>query len=144
MQMEMKQMINFSINNLKNKKLKNVISKSILKTCKALNIKNIMLSITFIGDRSIRKMNKIYLKKDKTTDVLSFLLDDENGIGDIYISQETAKKNAVKLGHSMEEELSFLTIHSILHLAGYDHKKLLERKRMENKEEQIFNSIWLN
>ena len=137
-------MIIFKINNERNIKYKKAIKKSIIETCKILKIKKATLSVSLINDKKMKILNKKYLKKDKTTDVLSFLIDKKNMLGDIYISGSTAIKNAEKLNHPYIEELSFLVIHSILHLTGYNHKKIEERKKMEKKEQKIFNSIWHN
>lgn len=92
------------------------------------------ISITFCDNKYIRKLNKEYRAKDKATDVLSFpmydlqnemdLISDEETVllGDIVISLERAREQAKELGNTFLEEVAFLTVHSMLHLLGYDHE----------------------
>ena len=93
------------------------------------------VSVTFTDDAGIRKMNKQFRGIDRPTDVLSFPLFDYSGeseeppvdefmgmLGDIVLSLETAKRQAAEYGHSFEREAAFLTVHSMLHLLGYDHE----------------------
>ena len=97
------------------------------------------VSITFCDNDYIKKLNKEYRNKDKATDVLSFPLYDFNeeddevfdmeesiALGDIVISLERAKEQAKEIGNSFIEEVAFLTIHSMLHLLGYDHERSKE------------------
>ena len=91
------------------------------------------VSVTFTNDEGIKKINRKYRKIDAPTDVLSFPLFDfegseeppvdelENMLGDIVISLERASAQAEEFGHSFEREVAFLTVHSMLHLLGYDH-----------------------
>ena len=91
------------------------------------------VSVTFTDDAGIRELNKNFRKIDSATDVLSFPLFDfegseepavdelENMLGDIVISLERAAAQAEEYGHSFEREVAFLTVHSMLHLLGYDH-----------------------
>ena len=115
------------------------------------------VSVTFTDDVKIRTLNKKYRGKDASTDVLSFPIlseDDSVGdiehsgryavLGDIVISVEHALDQAVKYGHSAERELAFLTVHSMLHLLGYDHERSAEEDElMQSKQEQILCSIGL-
>lgn len=107
------------------------------------------VSVSFVSDNEIRLLNRNYRDKDKSTDVLSFPLG-ENGVydsnpetgakllGDIVISIETAVRQAFAYGHSIEREVGFLTVHSMLHLLGYDHETSPEdAKIMREKEEKI-------
>ena len=100
---------------------------------------NAEVSITFCDNKYIRKLNKEYRNKDKATDVLSFPLYDFNeedddvfemedsvALGDIVISLERAKEQAEEIGNSFMKEVAFLTIHSMLHLLGYDHERSKE------------------
>ena len=92
-------------------------------------------------------MNKEYRGVDRPTDVISFALEDDDTfistdvrvLGDIYISIDKAKEQAESYGHSLKRELSFLTIHGILHLLGYDHMTNEEEKEMFNLQEMILN-----
>lgn len=115
--------------------------------------KNAEVSVSFVDNNEIRRLNKIYRDKDKSTDVLSFPLG-ENGVydinnetgacllGDVVISMETAVKQAHIYGHSLEREVGFLTVHSMLHLLGYDHEtSALDAAKMHEKEELILESL---
>ncbi len=113
------------------------------------------VSISLVDDETIHEYNLQFRNKDKSTDVLSFPLG-ENGVydvnpdtgrfllGDIVISLETAIRQAKIFGHTVERELAFLTVHSMLHLLGYDHENGgLEEARMREKEEAILTSLGL-
>ena len=97
------------------------------------------VSVTLCDNAYIRKLNKEYRKKDKATDVLSFPLYDFNeedddmleleesvALGDIVISLERAREQAKEIGNGFIEEVAFLTVHSMLHLLGYDHERSKE------------------
>ncbi|MFN0109040.1 MAG: rRNA maturation RNase YbeY [Blastocatellia bacterium] len=87
------------------------------------------LTITFIRDAEMRRLNQSYRQIDKPTDVLSFAyhesqdgFSDDSNIGDVVISVETAERYAAELGLTFELEIQHLIIHGALHLAGYDHE----------------------
>ena len=83
------------------------------------------LSVTFCDDKLMKKLNKKYRGKDKTTDVLSFELGDKKKImGDIYISVPQAIKQAKEYGVTLKDELGRLAIHGTLHVLGYTHKEM--------------------
>ena len=94
---------------------------------------NAEVSVTFTDNEKIQKINNEFRGMDKPTDVLSFPLVDYDGIdalpiddidgslGDVVISLERAKEQSEEFGHSFEREIAFLTVHSMLHLLGYDH-----------------------
>lgn len=111
------------------------------------------VSVTFVNDGQIQQLNKEYRNIDRPTDVLSFPLG-ENGVydtnldtgakllGDIVISMETAVKQAKELNHPLQREIGFLTVHSMLHLLGYDHENGgIEEVRMREKEETVLTQI---
>ena len=83
------------------------------------------VSVTFTDDEGIRAVNRAYRGIDAPTDVLSFPLFEEQGgkkqLGDVLISLERCAAQAEEFGHSFERECAFLTVHSTLHLLGYDH-----------------------
>jgi probable rRNA maturation factor len=90
-----------------------------------------VLTVTFIRDRAMRRLNRDYRGIDRPTDVLSFAyheeeeapeFDETSHIGDVVISVETAGRYARELGLSFDREIEFLVIHGALHLAGYDHE----------------------
>ena len=111
------------------------------------------VSVSFVDNDEIQNLNKIYRNKDAATDVLSFPLG-ENGVydinnetgayllGDVVISIETALKQAQIYDHSLEREIGFLTVHSMLHLLGYDHEtSALEAAKMHEKEELVLEDL---
>lgn len=112
-----------------------------------LKLKNVMFNVIMINNEEIHKINKEYRGVDRPTDVISFALEDDDTfiktdvrvLGDIYISIEKAKEQAEAYGHSLKRELSFLTIHGILHLLGYDHMEEDEEKEMFELQELILN-----
>lgn len=79
------------------------------------------LGVRFSGDREMRRANRAWRSKDKTTDVLSFP-GEEGHLGDILISVPAARRQAASAGHSVERELKILLLHGILHCLGYDHE----------------------
>ncbi len=90
------------------------------------------LSITFVNDKKIKEMNKKYTNRDSVTDVLSFpFYDTPELLGDIYISIPQAKRQKET---DLLSELRLLTVHGILHLAGYDDKSEEQTKIMRKKE----------
>lgn len=114
------------------------------------------ISVSFISNDEIRKLNKQYRNKDAATDVLSFPLG-ENGVydinqetgaymlGDIVISAERAFEQAKMYGHTIRREIGFLTVHSMLHLLGYDHEQGgLEARCMREKEESVLNKLGIS
>jgi probable rRNA maturation factor len=116
---------------------------------------SVEVSVSFVDDQEIRSLNKIYRDKDSATDVLSFPLG-ENGVydvnfetgaymlGDIVISVERAVEQAKLYGHSLQREIAFLTVHSMLHLLGYDHEQGgIEAVRMREKEEMVLAEMGL-
>ena len=113
------------------------------------------ISVTFVDDERIHELNREYRNVDRSTDVLSFPLGEngvydknpENGaclLGDIVISVETAVREAETYGHSLQREIGFLTVHSMLHLLGYDHVNGgIEEVRMREKEEHVLTELGL-
>ncbi len=113
------------------------------------------VSVTFVDDDEIHRLNKEYRNIDRSTDVLSFPLG-ENGVydtnldtgakmlGDIVISIPHALDQADRYGHSLQREIGFLTVHSMLHLLGYDHVNGgMESVRMREKEEAVLTQMGL-
>ena len=117
------------------------------------------VSVTIVDNETIREINRENRDIDKVTDVLSFpmLYFDENGdiidsefdvygdsimLGDIVISAERAMEQAEEFGHSFRREIAFLTVHSMLHLLGYDHVDDSEGERiMFSKQDDILNKL---
>lgn len=96
-------------------------------------------SVIFITNEEIKLLNKTYRQIDEETDVLSFISDEEDYLGDIFISLEKAKQQAIDYNHSLKREISFLAVHGYLHLKGHDHKTKEEEKIMNDLTEEILN-----
>lgn len=107
------------------------------------------VNITLVDDEQIRELNKNFRNIDKSTDVLSFPLG-ENGeydtnpetgfkmLGDIVISVPHAVQQSKDFDHTIQREIAYLTVHSMLHLLGYDHvNNPVETMRMREKEEEV-------
>ncbi|WP_040196463.1 rRNA maturation RNase YbeY [Candidatus Soleaferrea massiliensis] len=113
------------------------------------------VSVSFLNNQQIKELNAQYRGKDMPTDVLSFPLG-ENGVydrneetgavmlGDIVISIEKAFEQSNLYGHSLRREIGFLTVHSMLHLLGYDHENGgMEAVKMREKEEFVLAELGL-
>lgn len=110
--------------------------------------KNSLLNVIFIDNEEILKLNKTYRNIGKPTDVLSFAFNDNkrieteiNMLGDIYISIDKMKEQAKNYQHSEKRELSFLVVHGILHLLGYNHIEKSEEKIMFNEQDKILEAL---
>lgn len=107
-----------------------------------------IFSVIFIDDDRMHEMNKAYRGIDRTTDVLSFALNDApsdydeevNVLGDIFVSIPKMKAQAEEYGHGEKRELSFLVVHGLLHLLGYDHMKEEDERVMFGLQEEILDA----
>lgn len=99
-----------------------------------------LLNVVICDNDMIKTYNKTYRNIDKETDVLSFPSDEEGELGDILISIDKAKSQAVEYGHTLKRELSFLLCHGILHCLGYDHMTKEEEEIMFNLQEKILDA----
>lgn len=125
------------------------LPKIINKALEMEHVKNATFSIVFIDDDTMHEMNKKYRGIDRTTDVLSFAFEDNEKIeynirelGEIFVSIPKMKEQAKEYGHSETRELSFLVVHGILHLLGYDHTLgEKEEKEMFRKQELVLNEF---
>ena len=112
-------------------------------------VSNAVLNIIIVDNEYIHKINREYRGVDRETDVISFALEDDDTfvklpirvLGDIYISIDRVKSQALEYGHSETREISFLTVHGILHLLGYDHMKEEDEKIMFNKQDNILSDL---
>lgn len=127
------------------------IKQQIDKVLGSLDCNEHEISILFVGDQGIRDLNRQFRGMDRPTDVLSFpqLSEDEpeppgaHVLGDVAISLETARNQSKDHGLSLEEELTLLLIHGILHLLGYDHEiSSQEEERMRKKTRELFELIY--
>ncbi len=117
---------------------------------------NMYISITLTNPENIRNINKEYRNIDKETDVLSFpmfekdelqaiIKDNEyevnDVLGDIVISLDKVKEQAIEYGHSFERELAYMLVHGFYHLMGYDHIEEKDKVLMRPKEEKILQNL---
>jgi len=156
---------NFTQNEIDEKFLKKIVKVAL----NEINVKDeVEISLAIVGDGRIRKLNKMYRGKNRVTDVLSFENrsvipylakafprlkknkniefvdppDNVKRLGEIILCYPQAKKQARRLNHSLEKELTILLIHGMLHLLGYDHEDNTEKaKDMENMENIILEKI---
>ena len=140
------------------KELRTLIKKCCLETLYEEGYKgSFEVSVTFTDNKGIREINREYRNIDKETDVLSFPATDagesftrsrETGcfiLGDIVLSREKAVSQAQEYGHSFEREAAFRTVHSMLHLLGYDHVNSEEEEReMFGKQEIILEAMGIS
>jgi probable rRNA maturation factor len=99
------------------------------------------MEIIFVTQDMIHQMNLKFRDINRPTDVLSFVNDDEDieSLGDIFISLEQARIQALDYEHSFEREVGFLAVHGYLHLKGYDHHSDIEEEEMIKAQEEILN-----
>ena len=110
------------------------------------------VSVTFVSSEEIRELNALYRAVDSVTDVLSFPQyedlsevpeESEVCLGDVVICTEQALLQADDYGHTPERELTYLFVHSICHLLGFDHMEEAEKEEMRKREEEIMKRIGL-
>ena len=104
------------------------------------------VSVSFVTNEEIKTLNREYRNVDSETDVLSFPMDDEefDGIiilGDIVLSTQRIIEQANDFGHSLEREMLYLTVHSMLHLLGYDHMNSEEKEEMRTREKEVMKKL---
>ncbi|MBU1255610.1 rRNA maturation RNase YbeY [Patescibacteria group bacterium] len=156
---------NFTQNEIDEKFFQKIVEKAL----KIVDVKNdIEISLAIVGDGRIRKLNKMYRGNNRVTDILSFsdksvlpylakafprlkrgkdlefiqAPDGVKRLGEIIICYSRAKKQAQRVGHSLEKELTVLLIHGILHLLDYDHEKgEQEAEEMKKLEETILKKV---
>lgn len=140
--------------------IKEVLQSAIKCALKFENFKNpYEVDVTIVDNKQIREINKKYRNIDRETDVLSFPMlrfkdgkgtigdDDKNPdtdevvLGDIVLSFEKALSQSKEYEHSFEREAAYLTVHSVLHLLGYDHETDSDRVKMRNEEKKIMNEL---
>lgn len=137
----------------------------IIKVCENLlkeDFKDVYVSINFVSDEEIQRLNREFRNIDKVTDVLSFpnlnktpneklkkfrkLADFDTNLlflGDIVISKKVAKKQAREYEHSLKREVCFLALHGFLHLLGFDHIKEEDEKIMIKLQSKILSEVSL-
>ena len=118
---------------------------------KTLSIEDdVEVSCVLVDDERIHEINREYRHIDRSTDVISFAMEDNDQfyvegmprtLGDIFISVDHAKKQAEEYGHSLRREMCFLFTHGILHLLGYDHMTDEQEKEMFGLQDEILGAL---
>lgn len=131
-----------TINKLVDKKISNNLKKKIKKVIlTVLEGKDGEVGITFVDDSVMKRLNKRFRHLDRTTDVLSFLLEKKPMLADIVISYPYAERNARKFKDRIEREIIRLVAHGCIHLTGADHILKRQRENFFKKEEKVLNSV---
>ncbi|MEE9912564.1 MAG: rRNA maturation RNase YbeY [Deltaproteobacteria bacterium] len=126
---------------------KRLIRSQIARLLKSMDCEDKEISITFVDDETIQRINRQYLSKDKPTNVISFSLQEGDFghinpeiLGDVVISVDTARRDADDANLSFDEEILFLIIHGFLHLTGYNHENTTKANtlKMRKKEKELF------
>ena len=125
------------------------LRKVIDKALESENVSNAIMNVIIIDNERIHEINKEYRGIDRPTDVISFALEDDKTfvntdfrvLGDIYISIDKVHEQAKIYGHSERRELSFLTVHGVLHLLGFDHMEKEDEIVMFKKQDEILDSL---
>jgi len=99
------------------------------------------IAVVFVGKAKIKALNKRYRAIDKVTDVLSFPAGEKGDLGDIFIAPAVARARAAARGSSYKDHLALLIVHSVLHLAGYDHHAEADSRAMAKMEKKILSSF---
>ena len=111
------------------------------------------VDITLVDDAAIHELNLTYRGIDRPTDVLSFALDEgeeepevdddeiEHLLGDVIISAPTAVRQGEEYGHGLEREMTYLAVHGMLHLLGYDHMEEKDKLIMRKREEEVLRRL---
>ena len=100
-----------------------------------------VLNFIFCSDNYLHKMNVTFLKHDTLTDVITFPYSDEQIQGDIFISIERVRENAITFAHSFDQELHRVMIHGVLHLLGFKDKTPGDKTLMTQKENEYLSSL---
>ncbi len=115
---------------------------------KKLKIDEAIFNVIIVDNSYIHNLNKEYRGIDRETDVITFALEDDKTfnpdvriLGDVYISIDKAKSQSEEYGHSLLRELSFLAVHGMLHLLGYDHMKKEDEEVMFKLQDEILEEM---
>lgn len=127
------------------------VERAVSETLIAHNSEECEVSVLLTDDPHMTKLNREYREIDGPTDVLAFAMQEgednnvlnEDILGDVVISLETAERQAKEESHSLEEEVAFLIVHGVLHLLGYDHQTHNEATVMFKKQEIILQRLKL-
>ncbi len=125
-----------------------IVHKVLIHGLKKLKIEEAIFNVIIVDNEYIHKLNKEYRNIDRETDVITFALEDDKTfnpdiriLGDVYISIDKAKSQSIEYGHSLLRELSFLAVHGMLHLLGYDHMEKKDEEVMFKLQEEILDEM---
>ena len=144
-------MNSIEINNLTDEEIKELdkVHEILLFAMEKEKLVNTSFDIIIVDNDYIHNLNKNYRNIDRETDVITFALEDDDTLivggderilGDIYISIDKAKSQALEYGHSLLRELSFLAVHGFYHLLGYDHMTKEDEEVMFKKQDEILDA----
>ena len=132
--------------------LKAVMRKAVRLALKYKNLKTTdpyEVSVIFVDEARIREINKDFRHIDRATDVISFAFADGVGsefapylLGDIFICTDVVANHAAKYGTTFDEEMTFMVVHGILHLLGFDHHRKKEREEMRTAENIVMRQLY--
>ena len=142
--------MNIEVFNLTEEKLDKELSELkdfLIKVAEDEKLGDVIFNVIIVDNNRIHEINKEYRNIDRETDVVSFALEDDKSfnttdirmLGDIYISIDKVRSQALEYGHSFKRELYFLSVHGLLHLLGYDHMKKEDEEVMFGKQEEILD-----
>ena len=128
------------------KPLNNKLNKIVSTILEQEKMSDCVINLRLLNDKEMKKLNKQFRQKDKTTNVLSFPNDDisvkqTKNIGDIAISVEYVKAEAKKEGKTFDDHIIHMLAHGVYHILGYDHENNENAVIMENKEIQTLKKI---
>lgn len=124
------------------------LKKLLIDFCEREKLGNVIFNVIIVDKEKIHEINKTYRNIDRPTDVISFALEDDKTstayeqfrvLGDIYICLEKVIEQKEEYGHSFKRELTFLAVHGLLHLLGYDHMTKEDEEKMFSKQEEVLN-----
>jgi len=126
-----------------------LLGRVLRETGRALGLKETRrLSIAFVGEEEMRRLNRTWRGKDRVTDVLAFPLagggTEEELVGEVLVCYPQAKRQAEELGHSPREEVLMLVVHGILHVFGYDHERTADARRMFPLQNRILKRLGID
>lgn len=134
------------INNTRRKIDQKFVSEVIVKFCRAYKIGNKELSVVFIGDILMRRLNKQWRQIDRVTDILSFS-GEQDSLGELIVDYAQIRRQSTKYSLSVKNELAYILIHGLLHLIGYDDEReedALEMAKIGQKLMKRFFSVKIN
>lgn len=149
----MKQFVEIEYRNVEENDMDSQFINQVMAKCfevEKLESTNLYVSVILTTPAVIKEINKEYREIDKETDVLSFPMfekeeiehvTEEEALGDIIISVEKVKEQAVEYGHDFKRELAYMLVHGFYHLMGEDHIQEEDKLKMREKEENVLNGL---